>query len=227
MNDICEAPTVLIPAAGFGTRVGSPPAKELLLRPNSGEPLIQAPLMWAQERHWNAVVITRRDKQLLIDFLTLQFPMVKLCLVDSTPDWTTTMSLSHAYWTNKNILILPDVEFSPVDVLDQINIGLDDHDVMVGSHSVSDCQNWGFLRKISAHLFEVSEKPNKALRAEERAWGVLGFRGSIGHSLFESQRQSQREDSPKVLEGRLGECPLDHFRDLTRDTSILSTEVLL
>ena len=61
-------PLLLLPAAGFGTRVGSPNAKEIFFGANGG-PLIEASLHQARLRDWAVHVITRKEKTDLLNYL--------------------------------------------------------------------------------------------------------------------------------------------------------------
>lgn len=226
MISIGSIATILVPAAGYGVRVGSPPAKELLLRPTLNRPLIDLPLLLAEDRGWPSVVIIRKDKQLLIDYLQREFPNTVLSLIDPTPDWPSTMLMSAPQWTEKNILFLPDVDFAPTTSLDEICDKLNNHDIVVANHRVQDPHNWGHLWWSSEEKIGLIEKPVQPLPQGAKAWGLLGFKREFGTNLFQSQLLSQQTQTPQVIRGKLGEIPLHHFQDLTRDQSLLTMETL-
>jgi len=117
------APLVLIPAAGFGTRVGSPAAKELFLNA-SGSPLIAFGLDQARLRGWPVHVITRKEKTELIRYLEDYRQMwsvdVEIQLIEPSREWPDTLLKSQPFWREKNLLCLPDTVFEPLEVWDQL-----------------------------------------------------------------------------------------------------------
>jgi hypothetical protein len=211
-----KKPLIIIPAAGFGRRVGSPPAKELLLRASTKRPYIDAPIEWSRERNWEVLVITRRDKQILIEYLSRVYPHVSIHCIESSPDWQSTVLQARSHWLDNNLILLPDTEFSPLEALDQIAEQLFDFDVVAGVHRVSDPEHWGHMRVLSDNVFEVAEKPNGLLSENSIAWGLLGFRKSHGESLLSAQWMSQRERKVVAVQGQLGLTPLKDFKDLLR-----------
>ncbi len=60
---------ILIPAAGYGTRMGSPPAKEILHAPDTQSPLIERALSLTKKLGCRAHVITRKEKTSLIEYV--------------------------------------------------------------------------------------------------------------------------------------------------------------
>lgn len=207
---------MIIPAAGFGTRVGNPPAKEILFRAGTAEPLIDAPIRWGQERGWRVVVVTRKDKHVLVDYLQQNHPLVNLYLIDFSDDWESTVLQSQSTWTTKNLLVLPDTEFKPLAAIDQISLLLGEFEVVTARHTVEDPQLWGHIWRISDSTFGVAEKPTPQIQAPSSAWGVIGFRKTAGESLFKAQWLSQKNQQIHSVEGRLGIVELREFRDLTR-----------
>jgi hypothetical protein len=208
--------TMIIPAAGYGRRVGSPPAKEILFRAGTNEPMIDGPINWGQERGLRVLVVTRRNKQVLIDHLTQNHKSVNLSLIEDSNDWQSTILQIKSEWTQKNIIVLPDTEFSPLEVLDQMPALLDQFDVVTARHSVEDASQWGHVWSLNESSFVVAEKPIFSINQTPTAWGLIGFRDEIGEDLLKSQWLSQENKEIREIQGRLGFVELAGFRDLTR-----------
>ncbi len=179
-------PLVLIPAAGFGRRMGSPLAKEILpLR--AKRPLIEAPLEWCADRHWPALVITRQEKTNLIEYLSWRnktlvgerhfsprvddlrtnTSSVDTLIVGATQDWPDTLLASRDHWHEWNLVLLPDVDFAPLEILDQIaeqmgRLSPLPNQLIVASHDIGLDENarrgWGFLLPTSKGVM-IAEKP--------------------------------------------------------------------
>lgn len=225
-------PLILIPAAGFGVRVGSPPAKELLRREGTEEPLIELPLRLAQQRGWPALVVTRSEKRSLIDYLTQRHPEAGVHLLEKpTQDWQESLLKAREGWGRTNIVLLPDTEWAPLDILDSMAEALttngkegmngDGADVVVAQHSVSDPQSWGHLWATQQGMVGVFEKPPSSFYGGPgTAWGLFGFRQEFGEILLQAQWESQKTQSAQCFEGRLQAFPLQHFRDLTRPSGV-------
>lgn len=226
-----NSPTLLIPAAGFGTRVGSPPSKELYLRPDSNETLISGAIRWGEERHWPIVIITRRDKTVLNEYLFKNHPKVEVVIIDKSEDWQSSVLQSYESWGEHNILILPDVEFEPLSILDDIAKELNIYDIVGACHKVNDQENWGHIWKVNDNEYAVFEKPLTSLNIntsnlnsfkfidyvqKSSAWGILGFRKKHGRKLLEAQWQSQREQFAVQVSGSFKLLELNKFVDLTR-----------
>src|SRR3990167_336203 len=106
--------TMLIPAAGLGTRVGSPEAKEMLPRPAGvsfeNEPMITMALQLAAECEAKPHVITREEKVSLVKYLSkmrtpladLIAPPISVQLVGATREWPDTLLLSRPAWSDYN-----------------------------------------------------------------------------------------------------------------------------
>lgn len=209
--------TVIIPAAGFGKRVGSPEAKELL-PDSSGRPLIDWVLSEIQARSWRAVVVTRPSKRSLIAHLK-SWPCVDLMTVEQTREWPESVLVSAPYWSERNIVILPDTRFQPLTVLDQIAEDLKTCNLSLGIFSPEHFATWGVVqvRKIGCQFCEKPKEESTLLRKQgAHAWGTIGFVLSIGKQLFDGLLQSTSDHNWVELpvEARLHK--LHQFIDLTR-----------
>ena len=108
----------IIPMAGFGKRVGSPAAKELLLNPLSGKTFLETCVDLCEEYGLHPLIISRDNKDVLNQELEKLFVNKKISYftIEESFEWTQTVYASKEYWQKKNLLILPDVDFSPKDI---------------------------------------------------------------------------------------------------------------
>lgn len=213
-------PLVLVPAAGFGRRVGSPEAKELLLR-DDGTLLIDLALQTASERGWPVHVITRPEKRSLIRYLE-QVPHVTVQTIGPTFDWPETLLASEHYWHEWNLVFLPDMEFKPRKIVDDLAfmMSLGKADVVTANHLVNDPEKWGVLWPEKGIGLTVGEKVPVNVDEPRWAWGLYGFRKTVGKVLLEAQLASCRDHRLKHLQIRAASLQLDEFKDLTREGAV-------
>ncbi|MES3038059.1 MAG: hypothetical protein V4736_09155 [Bdellovibrionota bacterium] len=206
--------TYLIPAAGFGSRVGSPLSKEMLLDSETGEPLIEKHLRAAQENGAKALVITRLEKLNLIEFIRTKYKDTELVFVEKTPEWTDSLIGTQNLWSNRNIVILPDTVFRPTTILKEIGDLLTNTQVVYATHKVDDPKNWGIIDFTPENKPSIWEKPMNSVHTD--AWGVMGFQKSCGVQLLTAHRNSQVNKVPQILDFKCAQIRLEEFRDLTR-----------
>ena len=178
-------PLVIIPAAGFGRRVGAPNSKEILKLAGSDEPLIERAFRECEGRDWPIHLITRPEKTDLLAYCQQRAPKnLSLQLVGPTQEWPATVLLSEPYWQEWNLLFLPDLIFEPSHVLDQMLVFAKDEISLIAAGLETEAPGlWGCLR-VEGDGFSICEKP-KDLK-EAWAWGFLLFKKSFGKPLFES-----------------------------------------
>ncbi|MEZ0391377.1 MAG: hypothetical protein ACAH59_04125 [Pseudobdellovibrionaceae bacterium] len=207
-----QKPLLLIPAAGFGRRVGQPPAKELLPDP-SGRPLIERALKQAQARGWPVHVITRDEKMGLIQFLRdFSGVEIQVQVIEPSREWPETVLKSRKYWRERNILCLPDTVFSPEGVLD--SLASSKFPLAVAAFETSEYSTWGVMKTKNSGI-EICEKPIEA-RSGMRAWGLISFEPFAGEKLFEAQLESTFDHQWKELPIGAEFFSLETFSDLTR-----------
>lgn len=205
--------TVIIPAAGFGKRVGSPPAKELLPDPKTGEPLILWSLKEVDKRSWRAVVIVREEKLELINWLKQTSHTIHI--VPPTKEWPDTILKSEEHWTEKNLLLLPDTRFGPVNTIDKLVEQLSEVSASFATFSASNYSTWGVLQK-TENSYRLCEKPQESNFSEVQAWGLIAFQKQVGSLLFQNMLRSTLEHNWYSLPFKINTVPLDSFRDITR-----------
>lgn len=209
---------MIIPCAGFGTRVGSPLSKELLLNPETQSPLIEYSLKIAEENQWNTVLITRPEKKNLMDYVAAREAkknyQSQWVLVQKTTEWPDSVLRSSAFWSEKNILVLPDTTWNPSGFERQLMTCLETSDVAYGVFETKDQKTWGTICCEQNEL-KLCEKPAKNL-AHFQAWGLIAFRKNIGKVLFTAILESTLDQKVKSLHVKSEALPMNSFTDLTR-----------
>jgi dTDP-glucose pyrophosphorylase len=209
---------MIIPAAGFGLRVGRPAAKELL-PDSSGEPLILWWLQRAAEIEANVHLITRYEKQVLVDFVSQACEKMNLNFsvqrIESSKEWPDTVLQSEKFWSEKNILVLPDTRFEPVRILKEISSALESFEIVTAVFSVENPELWGMTRQSQHHQFEICDKPARTPEGA-LAWGLLGFQKQAGALLFQSILDSYFDKKWKLISKKNLSLGLEKFEDLTR-----------
>jgi hypothetical protein len=212
-------PLILVPAAGFGRRVGSPEAKELFLR-DDGTLLIDLAIQTGTQRGWPVHVITRPEKKTLIRYLE-QFSNVTVQLIGATFDWPETLLLSEPHWHPWNLVFLPDMDFKPQSIVDdlQFMMSLEKADVITANHVVTDPQKWGLLWPEKDWGLTVGEKVPVNTSEPRWAWGLYAFKKHVGKELLTAQLESCRDHRLRHLQLRAASLQLHEFVDLTRTDS--------
>jgi len=218
---------LILPCAGFGTRVGQPEAKELLPRPVSaqlaGRPMIDLGLQLAASAGAVAHVITREEKKSLLNYLEIYEKSssvqgapceIQVQLVSPTREWPETLLKSKPYWRKWNLVVLPDTDFSPLGVVKEM------FSVLAAGHApcvfatfaADNCKTWGVVDAVSG---QHCEKPVE-WSATTRAWGLFGFHYDVGEMLLAQMLESTFDHKWRDLPKRTAYVPLADFCDLTR-----------
>ena len=234
---------IIIPAAGYGKRMGSVSAKELLPHPNSGKPFLLEAIQKHQALQAPFHIISRKDKIelnefiyslkkgstlhpgsiLQQDFSPLSDPIdvpIELQCIEPSKEWPDTILQSKPYWTEWNLLVLPDADYHPLVTLKQLEeFQKSDaaYSVLFFTFNVENSSTWGMVR-CATDFFEVVEKPQSTsnLMAKDKAWGLILFHKNIGEALFSALLESNVDHFWKRIEGKAHEISLDDFEDLTR-----------
>jgi UTP-glucose-1-phosphate uridylyltransferase len=210
-------PIAIIPAAGYGRRVGRPPAKELLPHPEvKSKSYIEVSIEICEEFHMSPLIISRKDKEVLNQFVLHRLGPSNLVTLSESEEWTDSVNQSGEFWGDKNLLLLPDVSFSPRNVIDQILMALDHNEIVLGIHTIDPATSplWGVVDKIKG---TVREKPTSEETFQSTAWGLMGFRGSKAAKQFWlDYHHSYKEQRAVELPTPFAFMDLDSFVDLTR-----------
>jgi dTDP-glucose pyrophosphorylase len=108
--------TAIIPAAGKGTRMGSPvDGKEMMLDLVTGRPLIDFAIMAAEDAGCDKIVVAieQDTKPVLISHIQQTFPQVYIQLTKPEGEWPSTVLQTEPQWDpHHNVLILPDTRYN-------------------------------------------------------------------------------------------------------------------
>jgi UTP-glucose-1-phosphate uridylyltransferase len=224
---------LLVPAAGFGTRAGHHLSKEMLTSP-TGKRFIDGPLDCGRRQDVPVHVITRSEKTNLIQYLN-QISMttsaknsgfhVEVQEIPATPDWPQTLLASKPFWGDWNLVYLPDVQWSPLDRMDQIidwirmkNEG--DQQVICARFPTDQKNLFGTIEDTSFSEAEPSlrlcEKPQDDEDRTGFAWGIFGFQKQVGEDLLKAMAESTVDHQWKNLPLKIRFFELHSFEDLTR-----------
>ncbi|MCB0349134.1 MAG: 2-C-methyl-D-erythritol 4-phosphate cytidylyltransferase [Bdellovibrionales bacterium] len=207
---------LLIPAAGFGKRLGGKGAKELLCLKDEDLPILEHTLQLAKAYNFKSVVITRENKTDLNTYLDLKKREYdfEVCKIVSSIEWPDTLLQSEKYWGSKNIVILPDTRFMPLTILKQLSEGLNTFSIVFATFFQKDLSTWGSVRQESDQFY-IAEKPS-SFKEDDLAWGLFGFRKDIGLSLLQTILESKNQFS-MLPSKHIQFYPLEYFEDKTRD----------
>lgn len=197
----------IIPAAGFGTRMGMKPdqSKEMLPDPNNKhKPIIAWALELCKVFNMEPIVLTREDKKDLRQYLFNKG--VEFIDVKPEGEWYDTVLESKQYWKDNNLLLLPDTRFDRLTCIKEIQIGLElGNKAVIALHGVIDPSKWGIIKD-----YMLFEKP-KHLKGKQWAWGLMGFTKFEGECIFTAMNYN----TPFYLENT-GFTYLNKFEDITR-----------
>lgn len=198
----------IIPAAGFGTRMGMKidESKELLIDPETNAPIIQYSLDLCNKYNLEPVVVTRAEKRDLIDYCDRQHVLTQIIVPEG--EWMNTVLMSSNYWDRDNILILPDTRFNPTDVILEMKKDLElGARTSIALHKVPDADKWCIVRS-----YTLMEKP-KCYPGEQYAFGLIAFTKAEGRAIF-----TELKDSKVALPYNSSFRYLENFKDITRDS---------
>lgn len=206
---------LLIPCAGFGSRMAmdKDKSKELLLY--KGTPLIEYALTIADNYNLKPLVITRKEKTDLIEYCD-KFD-IETFIIEVNGEWADTVLKSQDFWEEDNILILPDTIFSHKhktieSIIAYLKYG---NSAAFALHKVEDSTKWGIVVEDKNEKYpKLIEKP-KLEGNEHYAWGLIGFKKSYGKELFEACSKKQALELKNC-----GFTYLEEFKDLTRTGKI-------
>jgi hypothetical protein len=182
----------------------------------AGEPLIAWSLHLAKMAGARVHVITRPEKNNLIEYIsTYADDSVAVQMVGETKEWPDTLLLSEPHWQKNNIVLLPDVEFSPDTIVNDLFCKLEsnDSDLVFATIEKNGYRTWGVVDKES---LSHCEKPLVATDSA-CAWGVFGFQKDYGKAILQQMLESTFDHHWWKLPGRSSFLSLEQFEDLTRD----------
>jgi hypothetical protein len=207
----------IIPSAGYGHRVGRPPAKELLPHPEfKSKSYLEVAIEICEEFNLFPLIISRQDKDALNQFVLEKLGPSHLLTLSKTDEWTDSVKQSLDFWGDKNLLLLPDVFFSPRGAIHNILMALNHNEMVLGIHKIEPTTSplWGVVDTIKGTVWE---KPTSVDAFQATAWGLIGFRGGKASKQFWIEYHlSFKEQRPVNLPTPFKFVELERFVDLTR-----------
>lgn len=213
---------VILPAAGYGTRVNADPSsgKELMRDPMTEKPLIEWSITVAAAADMEPLIISRIDKTNFNEYLDKRWPAHMLVKPEVLKEWPTTVLLSKSEWHSANIMLLPDTRFDmPVALLKELERQLLTYDVVFGTMPLLDLQECNKYAILDG-MYSIAEKPEPPV--DERHMEIIcliAFRQLAGEALF-----TGLADKGKWFNMPKGQCvntvPVTNFKDITRSGTI-------
>ena len=206
---------VILPCAGFGTRVGASVSsgKELMIDPNTGKPLIEYALNIAKWLKAPTTIISRQDKEEFNAYVKQEHPLTELICIDKVVgEWPETVKRSNASWADLNIMLLPDTRFSyPIASVKAVIRQLFERKMAFGTFDIKEEESYKFA---VLQGNKACEKPD--IWGSKRALGIFGFRKAVGLQLFSgfsSRKWFELDAEPGIIE-------LEWFKDITRNGKV-------
>lgn len=216
--------TAIIPAAGKGTRMGSPvDGKEMLIDPVTGRPMIDFAIMAAEDLDCTRIVVAieQGTKPNLVSHIQLTFPHVHIMMTKPEGEWPSTVLQTEQFWdVEDNILILPDTRFN----VDEAKLLFERHLIKDANLSfallpgkVMEPEKYGVvvLHDVSGVPMYTMEKPDDVQEPNIAAWGVIAFESIAGHDLFTAYRV--RGTPMRLSNLKVEYTYLSWFKDITRN----------
>lgn len=216
----------IIPCVGTGTRMNMKfdQSKEMLPDPsNDNKPLIRWHLDNLQKFDFPILIITRKEKIDLIEYVK-NIKNIELIILDEiTKEWPETILKSKNEWSDINILILPDTRFKPLDTLDLLIKESIKNSICFCVHKVDDIRNWGkvLLDPFSHKVLNTQEKSDIKFKLDGLAWGLISYEKHLGEALFKAYLDRTIFDLTKIKTSCI---ILESFKDITRTGKIESYE---
>lgn len=200
---------LILPCAGFGTRMNMPVnlSKELLPNPETNSPLIDWHVENAKENGLDVLVVTRDEKKDLIQYCVKN--NINLLVVKPEGEWTKTIAKAYQNGFNDyNVVALPDTVYYPKEALGEIaQLVKNTGNFTFGTFPVDDASKWCVTEGDA-----VFEKSHVLQGNYFSAIGLFGFAREAGLDLF----TSLAETGTFKLPTKANHVSLDIFRDLTR-----------
>lgn len=214
----------IIPCSGKGTRVGSPEdGKEMLLDPVTGLPLIHYSVKLALECGFKPVIIYSSNKTKLRAYLVKEFGEGVCIFTKHDPkgneEWPHSVLSAEKHWGRLNVLILPDVRFSPpIETLLGIKALIKKNEAAFATVNVEDGSKFAVVKEDANGIIYTAEKPKSLSGKTAQAWGLIGFTKKRGRLIFSAYTRFQAWiGMPKE---KVGILKLAWFKDITRDGKV-------
>jgi len=199
--------TIILPAAGSGTRLGLSSPKELY-EVNPGIKLIDFSLMHIKKylekypgNKLSIAVVIKKEKLSVYEYVKVKFPEIKVSPVlfnDNYFEWAGSVYSANEYFSDNNIVLLPDsfIEMSAEDpfrdrastLFDKI---LDLLKTSAVSFGVIPCKDKNKLTNLGAlflnegKVLHFQDKPKDEYEKYNAFWTTYAFKKKSAHTLYE------------------------------------------
>lgn len=186
--------TIIIPAAGRGTRMGSPKdGKEMLIVPKEGRPLIDWSIEHAVKAADKVVLISSKEKYVLRNHVRLLWPKVTHLVIEPHGEWPDTVLMSASEWTERNLLLLPDIRFEPTEYIKEIPEYIDGiythASFMLHKIPKDQANKFGIVNTSTLETVEKPDTYEPETTHNWGAWGLIAFTPIMGLQLFQTYSQ--------------------------------------
>ena len=240
--------TIIIPAAGYGTRLGIWDSKELFrvsfksrLIDYSLDHVVHGLLQGFPPGNVRVVVVIRPHKFRVLDYVRWRLPSIAVYGVRFDcryHEWPGSIYSARRYFSEFNLVLLPD-SFITLShhhrlqsetgryLLDLTETALAEYNVVMGVKSCRDrtrlcCLGAVFVDQ-NGIVRACQDKPAEDFDKYNGFWGFFGFRGSVGAAIHEFMSRSVRHEAQeghwRVL-GPVGSIPVAAYSDLGQWHSI-------
>lgn len=216
--------TAIIPAAGKGTRMGSPvDGKEMMLDLQTGRPLIDFAILAAEDAGCDRIVVAieKGTKPNLVAHIKATFPAVHIMMTKPEGEWPSTVLQTEQYWHAKNnVLILPDTRFNS----QELKFLVERHVTQAAQISfallpgkVMEPEKFGIvaLHEYSNAPLYTMEKPTDVEWSNIAAWGLIAFDAIAGFDAFQAYKVRGKQF--RVSNLKVQDIWLSWFKDITRN----------
>lgn len=207
----------IIPAAGLGTRMGSPPqGKEMLIDPITKERVIDWSIKLALENKLLPIIAVSSKKLELRHYIRTKYPMAYVVQVNHVNEWPDTVLAVSEYWHAAcNVLILPDTRFNPTALSSLLTQSTE---ISYAVHTIDVPAKYGIVRALN-NCIVTAEKPGSGA-AGTLAWGLIKWTTwDSGQKIFDTYRTKGKWI--KLLTDSVSLVRLEWFRDITRNGIVL------
>jgi len=195
----------------------------MLPDPQTGLPIIQKWLQIAIDNQFDLHIIIRPEKKSLLHYLEdFTFPptlkmTIQLYKPKPGEEWPKTILASKKFWKKWMIIGLPDTDFSPKSLFQNLNHHFQQKNLIIWTFPVKDSYNWGMVSKPNENKLIWCEKPKNWPKNFNQAWGIFSFKKSIGKKLLTELENSTQNSRPFFISNaKMKLLSLETFYDLTR-----------
>ncbi len=190
----------------------------------TGAPLIDWSLNLALESESQVVVISRKDKTELNNYIktrSFQDERIQLFTIDSSLEWPDSILQAQGVWGERNLVLLPDTRFDSLHAPKEMLMNLNDEtSTAFAAFRPDSFSSWGVIRPLATG-FQGCEKPVEKSDCLQNknvwAWGFFAFKKAQGLELLKYLLVSTLDHSWYEWKNKIYLTEAINFVDLARD----------